>query len=324
MTVLAGVDAAPASRDAAVLAAALCGGSPSGAGASPGGAAQAGAAGAGAGAAPGADAASPAPLLLAAVAIEPRASIGERLHRDAQAAAREQLDDAVALLRTECAPTAQAQFLNARSAPRALHELAAREPTAVVVLGSSRRAREGEAFAGRTARQVLNGAPCAIALAARGLHAPDEPQPFALRRIVVGVDGSPEAADALATARTLAHRCGAALHVVSVADESLPLRRAPLGEVVELAGWDEVVAQRRELAQRILDEALAVDRPTGELRVGDPPEQLAAAAACADLLVIGSRQRGALAHVVVGSTAEELLRGAPCSLLLVPRPPADA
>lgn len=289
--------------------------------------------------------------MLAAVAVEPRASIGELLHRDAQAAAREQLDDAVATLRTECAPTARAQVLSARSAPRALHELAAREPTAVVVLGSSRHARAGEAFAGRTARQVLNGAPCAIALAAHGLHSRDEPQPFALRRIVVGVDGSPEAAAALATARTLAHRCGAALHVVAVADESLPVRRGPLGEVVELADWDEAVAQRRELAQRILEEALAGggadgadagderasgdpaagagaaatgDRPTGELRVGDPPEELAAAAAGADLLVVGSRQRGALAHVVVGSTAEELLRGAPCSLLLVPRPPTDA
>jgi hypothetical protein len=36
--------------------------------------------------------------------------------------------------------------------------------------------------------------------------------------------------------------------------------------------------------------------------------------------VIGSRRWGAFERVVVGSTAEELLRRTPCSLLLVPRP----
>ena len=47
-----------------------------------------------------------------------------------------------------------------------------------------------------------------------------------------------------------------------------------------------------------------------------------AAAAGADLLVIGSRRWGPLSRLVVGSTGEELVRESPCSLLLVPRPPS--
>lgn len=293
--VVAGVDATPAARDAAALGQALGGDS----------------------------------LLLATVVAEPRLPLPAALRGDD---AQPQAEQALGALRDATAPAARTRVVAGRSAARALHELAEQEPAAVVVLGSSRRAHDGEALAGRSARQLLHGAPCAVALAARGL-----PPAFALRRIAVGVDGSPEGAAALAVARELARRSGAVLQLVAVADESLGLSRAPLGELAELAGWDELVAQRREQAQRILDDALArlaadgaggdAARPapaavdaSGEVRVGDPPEQLAAAAAGADLLVLGSRQWGALAHVVIGSTAEELLRGAPCSLLLVPRP----
>jgi nucleotide-binding universal stress UspA family protein len=300
--IVAGVDAAPSSRDAAVLAGALCG-TVVAAGQRPA-------------------------LLLAAVVVEPRLQLPEPLRRDDAAHAREQLDRAVELLRAECAPAADTRVLRGRSAARVLHELAERERAAIVVLGSSRRAAPGQAFAGRTARQVLNDSPCAISLAARGLQPPGAASPFALRRIVVGVDGSHEGAGALVAARTLSARSGAALHVVAVADESLGLSRAPLGQVAELASWDEAIAQRREHAQRLLAAALGGEATggatTGEVLVGDPPEELANTAAGADLLVVGSRQWGRLAHVVIGATAEELLRGAPCSLLLVPRPRTEA
>ncbi len=146
----------------------------------------------------------------------------------------------------------------------------------------------------------------------------------ASRRIVAGVDGSAEAAAAQELAAELARRSGATLELVAIADDGLGMRprRGSLGELAALAEWDDAVEARREHAQRLVERAAEGSGATTDVRVGDPAEELASAAAGADLLVLGSRQWGALDRVVIGSTAEELLRGAPCSLLLVPRPHA--
>lgn len=293
-TILAAVDADPSARDAAVLASALCG----------------------AGHAAGADAPE---LVLAAVVVRPRLPLPATLAGD-ESALRATLDAALSDVSGACAPGARTLLLSDRSPAHALREQIAREPVAAVVVGSSHRAADGEAFAGRTVRQVLHGAPCAVALAARGIGE----RSFRLRRIVVGVDGTPEAAAALETAATLAERVGARLELVAVADDGLGLRprRGPLGELAELAEWDEAVAARRDHARRLVEAAAEGLDASTDVRVGDPAEELGRAAAGADLLVLGSREWGALDRVVIGSTAEELLRGAPCSLLLVPRPHA--
>lgn len=301
-TILAAVDADPSARDAAVLASALCGAGHAGGGESP-------------------------ELMLAAVVVKPRLPLPSALQGDEERL-RTQLDDALASVRGACAPGARTLLLSDRSPAHAVREQIAREPVAAVVVGSSHRAAAGEAFAGRTVRQVLHGAPCAVALAARGIAGADGSSAaaggFSLRRIVAGVDGSAEAAAAIEAAAELARRTGARLELVAVADDGLGLRprRGPLGELTELAEWDEAVAARRDHAAKLVARAAANLDATTDVRVGDPAEELARAAAGADLLVLGSRQWGALDRVVIGSTAEELLRGAPCSLLLVPRPHA--
>ncbi|MDO8188948.1 universal stress protein [Conexibacter sp. JD483] len=376
-TILAAVDADPSARDAAVLAEALCGAghaAPSSGDGSSGDALAPGGSGGDALTPGGSGEDAPAPggsggsggdapeLVLAAVVVKPRVPLP--LHGSDEERVREQLDAALAEVRGACAPNARTLLLSDRSPAHALREQIAREPVSAVVVGSSHRARPGEAFAGRTVRQVLHGAPCAVALAARGIADAASPAGegasgtagagFALRRIVAGVDGSAEAAAALAVASELARRTGARLELVAIADDGLGMRprRGPLAELAELTEWDDAVAARREHAQSVAERAAATlsgaldadrgaadanagasDANTGsadadagaiatDVRVGDPAEELARAAAGADLLVLGSRQWGALDRVVIGSTAEELLRGAPCSLLLVPRPHA--
>ena len=230
-------------------------------------------------------------------------------------------------VRGELAPSARTHVKADLSAGRALCHEVAHEHADLLALGSSRRVGDGRAGVGRTGRQVLHGAACAVALAARGIAAGAEP--FALRRVVAGVDRSPESQAALARAHELAATAGAQLTAVAVVDDRLPATVAPAGMAVELVQWDDLVGAHREQAERLLTEL--DERIPGlatELRVGDPAQELAAAAEHADLLVIGSRRWGPLARLVVGSTGEELVREAPCSLLLVPRPaeeaPADA
>ncbi|MGN6188562.1 MAG: universal stress protein, partial [Conexibacter sp.] len=141
------------------------------------------------------------------------------------------------------------------------------------------------------------------------------------RPIVVGVDRSPAAAAARARAHARAGARGAALPAGGVVDDRLPATVAPAGMAIELVQWDELVGAHREQSERLLAEL--GERMPGlatELRVGDPADELASAAAGADLLVVGSRRWGPFSRLVVGSTGEELMREAPCSLLLVPRP----
>jgi nucleotide-binding universal stress UspA family protein len=226
-------------------------------------------------------------------------------------------------VRRELAPAARTHVKADLSPGRALCHAIANEHADLLVLGSSRRVGDGCAGVGRTGRQALHGAGSAVALAAHGIAA--AAGPFALRRIVVGVDRSPESEASLALARALADATGARLTAVAVVDDRLPATVAPAGMAVELARWDELVGAHREETERLLAEL--TERAPGlasELRVGEPAEELMAAAAGADLLVIGSRRWGPFSRLVVGSTGEELVRGSPCSLLLVPRPAEQA
>lgn len=199
---------------------------------------------------------------------------------------------------------------------RALRHLAEREHADLLVLGSTHHARGGRAAIGRRARQVLHDAACPVAVAAQGFAG----EAGRARRIVVGFDGSPEARAALDLTATLADGDESRIAVVTVADDTLPTVIMPMGAAVQLGRWDEIVEERRKRAERMLLRVAGDTRRAAEVRVGGPAEELAEAAAGADLLVIGSRRWGAFARIVVGSTAETLLRDAPCSMLMVPRP----
>jgi nucleotide-binding universal stress UspA family protein len=284
--VLVGVDGTPSGRDAVVLARALA-------------------------------AADDADIVLVGAYTDPLLPFPPGLRRDSHLA--RDVERLLLAVREELAPSARTHVKADLSPGRALCHVIPDEHADLLVLGSSRRVADGCAGVGRTGRQALHGAGCAIALAAHGIAARESD--FSLRRIVVGVDRSPEADAALTLACSLADAAGARLTAVSVVDDRLPATMAPAGMAVELVQWDELVGTHREQTERLLAE-LAERMPAleTELRVGEPAEELAAAAADADLLVVGSRRWGPFSRLVVGSTGEELVREAPCSLLLVPRP----
>lgn len=222
-------------------------------------------------------------------------------------------------VRAEHVPSGITRPLSDLSPARALRRTASREHADVLALGSSQHAPRGHACAGIDARQAVQDAPCAVALAARGIRR----APFALRRIVVGVDGTPESDAALALASALGAALVADLMAVAVVDDTVPRRMAPFGARATRNARERVGPQQREHAERVVEQARTADRVViAETRVGDPARELARAAADADLLALGSRRWGHEAHVVLGSTGEALLRDAPCSLLIAPRPAA--
>ncbi|HEU4976967.1 MAG TPA: universal stress protein [Baekduia sp.] len=287
--IVAGIDQTPGSHDAAALASALA-------------------------------RASGADLLLVAAYQDPLLPFPPGLNRsDRVHEARQLLAD----VRPTLAPEGHTRCVPDYSAGHALRRTVRDERADLVVLGSSRQAPAGHVRAGRTGRQVLHDAPCAVAFAAAGIH--ERPSP--LRRIVVGIDDTPEAEAALTLARELGRRAGAEVVAVGVVDDRLPVEAAPFGEIIELSRWGEVIEARRRHVQHRLDDLLgpaAGAEVVVDVRVGSPAPELAAAADGADLLIVGSRRWGVAERIALGSTVEELTHGARCSLLVLPRVAAES
>lgn len=140
-------------------------------------------------------------------------------------------------------------------------------------------------------------------------------------KIICAVDGSPTSLAALGRATSLANWLDGELEVVYVshlppivlaAAEHAPLQLDELGEVDRREVW------------RLVDETLE-DRavPAGGVRKVDlegyPPDVIAeySEKQAADLVVVGSRGRGALASLMLGSTSQRLLHLTPCDVLIV-------
>ena len=133
-----------------------------------------------------------------------------------------------------------------------------------------------------------------------------QPPPSGIQgAIVVGVDDSPNAASAVAFARGLARRTGAACHLI---------------HVVEL-GHDPVVA-----GQRVREALDAVRPPLGagdlEVRVGRPAEVLVREAERlgARLVILGGKHHTLLSRWVAGSTAIGVVRHSPVPVLVTRGP----
>jgi nucleotide-binding universal stress UspA family protein len=194
----------------------------------------------------------------------------------------------------------------AASPARGLHEEAERRCADLIVVGSSSRGTLGRVLLRDDARASLNGAPCAVAVAARGYSGASAPP----RRIGVGYDESLESEAALAAARALAGSSGASVHVLEVV--SLPiLAYNGLVPVVDDLLDDVCKDTSARLAKLAGVKASVVSGHAGE--------ELAAFSRCLDLLVVGSRAYGPLRRLVLGSTANYLEHRGRCSLLVVPR-----
>jgi nucleotide-binding universal stress UspA family protein len=145
-----------------------------------------------------------------------------------------------------------------------------------------------------------------------------------IRDILYPTDFSPYANQAYFHAIALAESHGARLTVVHV---QTPGAVVPTGAGAggTSAGDDPSRAQdywREQLGQiRPLNPAIPVSHV---LLAGDPAEEILrhAAANRADLIVMGTHGRTGLLRLLMGSVAEKVLRGAPCSVLVVKMPRA--
>jgi nucleotide-binding universal stress UspA family protein len=148
---------------------------------------------------------------------------------------------------------------------------------------------------------------------------------IALKKILVATDFSEPSDAAYAYGRELALNFGARLTVLHVVENMQ----------MQVSGSDGFVYSSPELQQDIeaagrarLKAMLAIDEG-GRLR-GEPIVFTASSPSDAivdyanrtgvDLIVMGTHGRGAVAHLLMGSVAERVVRAAPCPVLTVRHP----
>ena len=208
---------------------------------------------------------------------------------------------------------AEPEAFPSTSPARGLHELAEETDADLIVVGSSRHAKIGQILGGNVGLGLLQGSPCAVAVAPRGYR---EEAPNALGRIAVGFDGGYECGLALRGAVEMARAAGAALELIAVAVPSAVIGRgAIVGRDLEEAIETQLRRQLEDLARWIRDDVSA----NTVVLCGDPVRLLADAATDADLLVVGSRGYGPLRRVLLGSTSAGLVRSARCPVVVYPR-----
>ena len=150
------------------------------------------------------------------------------------------------------------------------------------------------------------------------------------QRILVPLDGSATAQRGLEEATRLAKLTQGRLRVIHVIDE-LSFALAMDAYAGHAGDWLSVLRQDGE---RVLAEAKAVVEAAGveadtvlyDRRNGQVHELVTAEAANwpADLIVLGTHGRRGVGRVVMGSSAEHILRHAPVPVLLVRAPESEA
>lgn len=148
------------------------------------------------------------------------------------------------------------------------------------------------------------------------------PRPFP---IVAAIDfselGDRAVLEAMRLSKEHAH---AELHVIAVgADESGAIRLP--GTTLRVLPQEEASAEAREhvgdLVQRYVSTngTPSIEKIAVYVTVGHPAERIVALATAidADIIVLGTHGRTGLKRIVLGSVAEEVVRRAPCTVLVI-------
>ncbi len=148
---------------------------------------------------------------------------------------------------------------------------------------------------------------------------------MSIRKILVGTDFTEASDTAIESAIELARRLVAAVTLV----HTYELRAYGIADPNLLMPLAEVAADVDRTLARAMENEVDSRRDCGVplryvVRMGPAPEAVNAVAEeiGADLIVVGTHGRTGLAHVLMGSTAESILRGATRAVMVVrPAPP---
>ena len=215
---------------------------------------------------------------------------------------------------------------------QAIVEYARTESIDLIVLGTRGRTGLSHALIGSVAERVVRTAPCPVLTVRHPEHEfvfsdsrKSEAAMILLKKILVATDFSEPSDAALAYGRELGRTFNAQLFVLNVTDNVMARAYGGDGFVFS----DPSFQQDVEATARKQVEALLTDEDRQQLRAeavvlsSSTPAYAIVDYASAhefDLIVMGTHGRGAVAHLLMGSVAERVVRTAPCPVLTVRRP----
>jgi nucleotide-binding universal stress UspA family protein len=146
-----------------------------------------------------------------------------------------------------------------------------------------------------------------------------------LRQLLIPIDFSDYSEQALRWGISLAQKYGAQLlllHVIPAVLEEVSARESA-GEQLVIDLTAKVEAQLHEMARQGLREGVAVHVQVAD---GEPAEAILQMAReeRVDLIVMGTHGRTGLSHLLLGSTAEAVVRAASCPVFTVRASAASA
>lgn len=193
----------------------------------------------------------------------------------------------------------------------------------LIVMGTHGRGPVEQLLMGSVAETVVRRAPCPVLTVKQPVDR--RSAMITLRNILVATDFSEPSDAALTYGRALARSFKAALHVVHVVAN---VSSAVYGVDGYTATMPELQQEVEDRARQQLDELL-VDNdqpplPTRRVLLTSNAPAMAivdyAGREPIDLIVTGTHGRGAVAHLLMGSVAERVVRTAPCPVLTVRHP----
>jgi len=250
------------------------------------------------------------PLVITPYAVSVPAAVWEGVRK----AAQEKLEEARKAIEAKGVATVTAEIGEPGVAVEAIEAAIKAHGADLVVMGTHGRSGFQHAFLGSVAERTLRTVDCPV-LAVK--EAPDEAaQP--ITRILVAVDFSRHSDRAIDVAAGLAERFAATVDVIHAFE--LPwdyaLYEAPYTTDLE----EKIRASVTEKLEGLRAHFEASQLPlTLHTRRGHPSVVIAKAAeeiGC-QLIVMGTRGKTGLSHVLFGSVAERTIRTAPCSVLAV-------
>ena len=188
----------------------------------------------------------------------------------------------------------------------------------LIVMGTHGRGRMAHLLLGSVAEKVARSAPCPVLTLREAAPAPGADG----LRILVPTDFSACSDAALGCAKRLAARLRGSIRLVHVMEHTAVA--TSLGSVMFIPEPPEIRAERVanariQLSRRILADSRSRVKITSDVVFGPTGAMITAYAGDNgfDLIVMGTRGRGGLAHLLMGSVAESVIRTAPCPVLTV-------
>ncbi|MFT3874891.1 MAG: universal stress protein [Propioniciclava sp.] len=260
--------------------------------------------------------------LLVVTVVPPRWSLPSMARVDAEFAAwaaqqaELRLTDAATVLNQLGATEVSYQRVDHRSQAGALLALAQDTSASLIVVGSSEDGRRGHIEFGSTSDGLVHSAELPVGVAPRGYAGPGA----RFTRVTCAVTGDPSEEATIKAAAEMAAHMKASFRLVTFAVRLDTMYPPEVG----LNAEDEVVAAARDQARQAFEEmqASGILPADAEATVGVGRGWRASIESVpwqeSELLVLGSKPRGALSRVFLGSAATKIVRHSPVPVILLP------